>query len=352
MSLGAGAPLPSGRVTLLLTDVEGSTAAWDNDPVAMDAQMERHDAFVAVTVGAHGGLLLKSKGEGDSTFSVFDDPASAVAAALEVIRGLPAANFALPVRAAVHTGEVVPRAGDYFGPVPNRAARLRGLASGGQVLLSSSVASAITDRLPASAEVVALGTHQLRGLAEPEDVFALAHPDLPAIAPLVVVRPPSNLPAPVDAFVGRDDDRTALEKALGRHRLVTIVGPGGVGKTRLALETAADQAHALPGGTWFVDVGPLTSAHELASAVVAALGAELEPGADPAQRIADALQGPAILVLDTCEAHLDAAAELADQLMHARAELNVLATSRQALGVQGEAVLRLEPLRLGGHHED
>lgn len=349
MSPGGGEqPLPSGRVTLLLTDVEGSTAAWDADPIDMDAQMERHDAFVMATVEAHGGQLLKSKGEGDSTFSVFAQPHDAVAAALEVIRGLRTADFHLPVRAAVHIGDVIPRGGDYFGPVPNRAARLRGLASGGQVLLSSSVVAAIGARVPERAAVVALGLHQLRGLAEPEEVYGLAHPDLPEVEPLVVVRPPSNLPAPVDAFVGRDDDRTALEKALGLHRLVTIVGPGGVGKTRLVLEIAADQAHALPGGTWFVDVGALTSPEQIGAALVTAVGAELEPGSDPVAVVANALRGRAMLVLDTCEAHLDASAEFVDQLLHNCSNLSILATTREALGVRGEAVLRLEPLSVGG----
>jgi len=344
MAVTKDRPLPSGRIALLLTDVEGSTAAWDRDPDGTDAHMTAHDAFVVATVEAHGGLVLKSKGEGDSTFSVFSRSAGAVAAALDLVRGLDAAGFPLAVRAAVHCGDVVPRAGDYFGPVPNRAARLRGLAPGGQVLVSSSVVREVGGELPPDAELVPLGSHELRGLAEPEEVFGLSHPDLSPVEQLVVARPPSNLPAPVDAFVGRDEERTLLEKALGQHRFVTIVGPGGVGKTRLALEAAADSAHARPGGTWFVDAGPLSSPDELAGAVVAAFGGQLAPGADPVSAAAAALTGTALLVLDTCEAHLGAAAELADALLLACDSLSVLATSREALRGRGEAVLRLAPL--------
>ncbi|MDP1793120.1 MAG: NB-ARC domain-containing protein [Acidimicrobiales bacterium] len=337
--------LPTGFVTLVLTDVEGSTAAWDADPDGIEQAMALHDRVVGGVVVGAGGNLLKTKGEGDSTFSVFEDPVAAVHAAAEVLLALRRAAFPLPVRVAVHAGDLRPRDGDYFGPVPNRAARLRGIASGGQVLLSGVAAEAVRDALRGELELVDLGVHELRGLSRPEHVHGLAHPDLSPVEPIAEpAPPPGNLPAPVDRFFGRDEERILLDKALRQHRFVSVVGPGGIGKSRLALQVAAEQAGDRPGGTWVVDLADFDRAEQLPLAVAAALQLEVEPGEDATAAIALALRRPALVVLDTCEAQIDAAAEFSERLLSLSASVAVLATSREPLDARGEAVLRVDPM--------
>lgn len=337
--------LPAGTVALVLTDVEGSTAAWDNDPAAMESQMAVHDAAIAEVIASAGGVLLKTKGEGDSTFSVFADPVAAVAAAARVLVELRRRAFPLAVRAAVHVGDVEPRAGDYFGPVPNRTARLRGLANGGQIVVSGAAAQLVRATLPPDLELVDLGVHELRGLSRPEHVFGLAHPELDDVESIAEPPPPAgNLPAPIDRFVGRDEDRVLLDKALRQHRLVTIVGPGGIGKSRLALQVAAEQAGDRPGGTWVIDMGELADGGDVAAAVVSALGIELDAETRPIEAIGAALLRSALVVLDTCEARIDDAAEFAEALLLQAPAVTVLATSREPLDARGEAILRLDPL--------
>ncbi|HVT78124.1 MAG TPA: adenylate/guanylate cyclase domain-containing protein, partial [Acidimicrobiales bacterium] len=336
--------LPAGYLTLVLTDIAGSTAAWDTDPEATDAALQHHDGVLAKTIADHGGLVLKQKGEGDSTFSVFVDAVDAVSAAIAFLARLEADDFPLPVRVAVHSGDLVPRAGDYYGPVPNRAARIRALADGRQVLLSAATAAAVRGRLPGRVELLDMGEHELRGLSRPEHVHAVSHPDLPPVAPIGdPLPPPGNLPAPIDRFVGRDEERIVLDKALRQHRLVTVVGPGGIGKSRLALQMAAEQAGEHPDGTWVVDVADHDRAEQLAAAVADVLEVVATPGGE-VEAIADALRRPSLIVLDTCEAQLEAAAAFADQLLRIQPRAVVLATSREPLGVAGEAVLRLEPM--------
>lgn len=338
-------PLPSGRLALLLTDIEGSTALWESDPGAMDAAMRRHDEVIASVVHRCGGVLVRSKGEGDSSFSVFADPAAAVEAGIAVVADLARGPHPLSLRAGIHVGDVEARAGDYYGPVPNRAARVRGLAGGGQLLLSGSAANAVDGRLPPGTELVDLGQHELRGLALPEYVFGVSHPDLPpvaAIGPPMV--PPSNLPAPLDSFVGREEERRLLEKALAARRLVTVTGTGGVGKSRLVAEVAADLAHARPGGTFLVDVSTLADEDALVAAVAVAVGLTLAPGQDPVEALAATLAEPAMLILDTCEHVLDAASAAAARLLARIPNLHIAATSREPLRAPGEAVLRLAPM--------
>jgi class 3 adenylate cyclase/tetratricopeptide (TPR) repeat protein len=241
--------LPDGIVTFLLTDIEGSTPLWERHRAVMGASLARHEAVVAGAVAAHGGRLIKTRGEGDSTVSVFVRASDAAAAALAMQRSLGASQWpgglTLPTRAALHTGEAELRDGDYYGQTLNRAARLRGLGQGGQVLLSRATAELVADQLPDGARLVDVGAHHLRGLSRPENVFALAHPELAAPPPVVTQRAehPDKVP-----FVGRDAERAwlraALDRALGgQGQLVLPAGEAGIGKTRVAEELDAD-AHA------------------------------------------------------------------------------------------------------------
>jgi len=329
----------------LLTDVEGSTARWEADPEAMERDLELHDAAIEAVITRHGGHLIKSKGEGDSTFSVFSDADAGARAAVDLQRELARSGAHLRVRAGLHTGEAQCRGGDYFGTVVNRAGRVRGRAAGGQTLVSAGFVEAVGDRLPLGAWLVDQGEHELKGLVLPERLHTLAHPDLPVPELLAAVAPaPSNLPTALDRFVGRDDERTALDKALGIHRLVTVTGAGGTGKTRLVREVAGTLLGTSPGGVWLVELGPLTDDAQVPAATAAACRVEVEDD-DPLAAVAGALADrPAVIVLDTCEVALDDAASAAVKLLRTCPGLRVLATSRTPLDADGEAVLRLDPL--------
>jgi class 3 adenylate cyclase len=245
--------LPSGSVTFLLTDIEGSTAAWESDPEGMAGRLAAHDDLLGEVVEAAGGVLLKHKGEGDATFSVFVRPEDAVTAALEAGRRLPA-EVGLRVRMALHSGEAELRDGDYYGTTVNRAARLRSLAAGGQVVVSEAVAQEVGERLPSAASFSDLGTRELKGLSRPERVFALDHPDLPqpssSGAPRARPARPGGHPFPslllrADemALSGREQELGRLlaawiQAGAGEQRAVLLAGEPGVGKTRLAAEVA------------------------------------------------------------------------------------------------------------------
>ena len=229
------AELPQGVLTFLLTDLEGSTPLWERHGAAMGAAVARHQELIAATVAAHGGRVIKTQGEGDSTLSVFARASDAVAAALAMQRALDREpwpeGMALPTRAALHTGEAELRDRDYFGQALNRAARLRSLGRGGQVLVSRATAELVADQLPEGAGLVDVGSHLLKGLSRPENVFAVVHPGLAAPPPRLTER--AEHPDRV-AFVGRRAERaglrTALDSALGgQGQLMLVGGEAGIG---------------------------------------------------------------------------------------------------------------------------
>ncbi len=326
-------------VTFLLTDVEGSTRLWEERPADMATALAAHDALVDEVVAGHGGQMIKSRGEGDATFSVFDEAAGAVGAALDAQQSLAGALFR--VRIALHTGEAQARDGDYFGPTVNRCARLRSAAHGGQVVLSYVTQQLARDRLPTGASFLDLGVHRLRDLAEPERVFQLCHPALPSdFPPLASLDTRQhNLPSPLTRFVGRRAELGELRETLAGSRLVTLIGPGGSGKTRLALEAARRSVETFPDGVWLVELSRLTNAGQVSLAVAAALGLREEPARPLSETVAKYIEDrTALFVLDNCEHLIDAAAATADQLLRASAASRVLATSRQSLGMAGERV--------------
>jgi len=240
------ADLPQGILTFLLTDIEGSTPLWERHGAAMGPALARHQELIAATVAAHGGRSIKTQGEGDSTLSVFARASDALAAALAVQLALDRERWpggiSLPTRAALHTGEAELRDQDYFGPALNRAARLRGLCGGGQILLSRATAELIADQLPEGAALVDVGSHLLKGLSRPENVFAVVHPAL--AAPQLALTGRAERPDR-PAFVGRRAERAGLLAALdhalgGQGQLVLLGGEAGIGKTRLAEEVCAE----------------------------------------------------------------------------------------------------------------
>jgi predicted ATPase/class 3 adenylate cyclase/Tfp pilus assembly protein PilF len=334
-------------VTFLLTDVEGSTKRWERDPELMTRLLERHDALLWDEVRRHGGTVVKSRGEGDSVFATFEGPEAAVAAALDIQRGL--SEEPLRVRMAIHVGEVALREGDYFGSAVNRCARLRGVAHGGQVLLSRRAAESVRSKLPEGATLLDLGEHRLKDLSSAERVFQLAHPDLPADFPALgsLTSLAHNLPVQLTSFVGRESDIGAVLDSLGAHRLLTIAGPGGIGKTRLAIQAAAMLVDDLPGGAWLVELASVADPGLVMPTLAHTLGIYEQADRPLLETIVENLSDRKLLVvLDNCEHVLPAAAEAANALLKRCPDVRVLATSREPLGLAGESILRIQSLTL------
>jgi len=346
--LGVSGLLPTGTVTLLLADVEGSTRLWQTQPEEMTAAVARLDRTVSDVIAAHDGVRPVEQGEGDSFVVAFARAADAVACALELQRA-PLAPIRL--RIGVHTGDVQLRdEGNYIGPTINRTARLRDLAHGGQTVLSGATEDMVVDSLPADAWLTDLGSHPLRDLPRPERVVQLCHPDLRNdFPPLRTAKAVAshNLPVQLTSFVGRGAQMTALEKLLVDNRLVTLTGAGGAGKTRLAVEIAARIAAEFGDGVWYVDLAPVTGADVVPVAAARALGLPDQPGRSTMDTLLRFVRDRQMLVvLDNCEHLLDASAELVVALLGAAPGLTVLATSREPIGVAGEVSWRVPSLSL------
>lgn len=334
--------LPTGTVTFLLTDLEGSARLWDEYPEPMQMALARHDALLREAVEAHGGWVFKTVG--DQFCVVFSRPTDALAAALEgqrALQGEPWAIGPLKARMALHTGEAEARDGDYFGPPLNRCARILAAGHGGQVLLSSATAQLIRDALPEDAELTPLGEHRLRDLAQPEEIAQLVHPallsDFPPLRSLAAFT--HNLPLQLTSFIGREEEMVEVKRLLQTARLLTLTGTGGAGKTRLALQVAGSVLDEYPDGVWLVELAALTEPSLVTGAVVSALGLREEPHRPLIDALADSLRPKrTLLILDNCEHVIGACAELAERLLRTCPQLDVLATSRDVLRAEGEVV--------------
>lgn len=342
---------PSRTLTFLFTDLESSTHLWQQFPEAMRTAQARHDALLKEAVGAHRGRIVKTTGDG--LHAVFESAEEAVAAALAGQQAMIAERWPegvgpLRVRMGVHTGESEERAGDFYGSEVNRAARLMSIGHGGQVLLSSATAMIVRDRLPADASILELGEHRLRDLEHPEYVYQLAHPDLPSeFGPL---RSPSeakhNLPEQLTTFVGRMKELAEVADLLDRSRLLTLIGPGGTGKTRLSLQAAAQSLHAYEDGVFFVDLTLLSDPSQIMGTIAETLGVRelsTEPVIDTLKRYLKDRQ--LLLVLDNFEHLIKGSSGLGD-LIRAAPDVDLLVTSREVLRVSGENTYRVPPLDL------
>jgi predicted ATPase/class 3 adenylate cyclase len=340
---------PSGTVTFLFTDIEGSTRLWEDHPDAMPEALARHDAILREAVESAGGHVVKTTGDG--FFAVFGRAEAALTAALAAQRALAAADWGktgpLRVRVGLHTGDAEYREGDYHGPAVNRAARLMTAGHGGQVLVSGATAALVGRRLPEGAELVALGEHRLRDLGRPEQLYQLAHPDLPRrFPPLRTLDAfPGNLPLQVSSFIGREREIARVVAALDETRAVTLTGVGGVGKTRLALQVAARVLPRFREGAWLVELAPIRDPGGVPGALAAVFGVTARSGMTLEQSLAEFLRSKQLLVvLDNCEHLLEPVAELVEFLERDCAGLVILATSREGLAVDGERVVPVPSL--------
>ena len=344
--LGVSGILPTGTVTLLLADVENSTGLWESQPEQMTAAFERLDQTLSNLLSAYGGVRPVEQGEGDSFVAAFARASDAVACALGLQRA-PLAPISL--RIGVHTGEAQLRdEGNYIGLTINKTARLRNLAHGGQTVLSGVTEALVAEALPPDTWLADLGTHQLRGIARPERVLQLCHPDLrndfpPLIAPKSVAV--HNLPLQFTSFVGRGAQLTQVGKLLTQNRIVTMSGAGGAGKTRLAIQVATQVTADYGDGVWYVDLAPLTDPALVPTAVARALRLPDHPGRSTLDTVLRFVgDRHMLMVLDNCEHLLDASAELAVALVGAAPGLTLLATSREPIGVPGEVTWRVPSL--------
>ncbi len=329
---------PTGVVTFVFSDIEGSTKAWDTAPAAMPAMLARHDDLVRGALERNAGFVFATGGDG---FAVaFTRAADAVAAAVDAQRAVRSeewpAGLPIRVRMAINTGEVDERNGDYFGPAVNRTARLMSTAHGGQVVLSRRTAELVST-LPSGAALEDRGVHKLKDLQQPEFVHELVIDDQSVGSLRTVPVRNDQLPTFRTSFIGRRHELAELTAAVAEHRIVTVVGPGGSGKTRLALEHAAATSTGKRDGAWFVDLTPATGG-DLTNVVLASVGLPAVGDWGPLRA------WDATLVVDNCEHVLDAAAELVEELLDNCPGVHLIATSREGLAVPGEFLLTAGPL--------
>jgi predicted ATPase/class 3 adenylate cyclase len=325
----------SGVVTFLFTDVEGSTRRWEADAAGMRVALAAHDEVLRRAIETHGGFLFKHTGDG--VCAAFSSPRAAVDAAITAQRALE-----LPVRMGIATGEAELRGTDYFGAVLNRAARVMAAGHGGQVLFDGTTADLLN-----GFDLVELGPKRLRDLTKPVVLFQVLAADLRAEFPPLraLDASPGNLRPQTTSFIGREAEVAEVQAAVKAHRLVTLTGVGGVGKTRLALEVAARRADEFSDGVWFFELAAVTDPAAVPDAVAAVLGITQQPGKTVTESVAAALEGRSrLLVFDNCEHVVDSVADLVETILAASATVTILATSREGLGVSDEQLWRVPSL--------
>ena len=348
--------LPSGTVTFLFTDIEGSTQLWDAAPDAMRVALARHDALVRAAIVDANGHVFKTVGDAFcAAFAMAPDALEAGLAAQRAIEDEPWPDAArIKVRMALHTGAVESRDQDYFGGTLNRVARLLATGHGGQTLLSQTTYELVRDSLPTSVSLHDLGAHKLKDLARPEQVYELRHPELRTGFPPIrsLSTHPNNLPQQITSFIGREKEIAEVSALLQASRLVTLTGAGGSGKTRLALQVGADVLERFPDGVWVVELAAVTDPGRVPQTMAAALGVKEEAGKTIAETLKDYVRPKQLLlILDNCEHVLDACATIADLLLRHSPSITIMATSRQSLGIAGERTYRVPSLSLPDRKE-
>ncbi|MGH8946795.1 MAG: adenylate/guanylate cyclase domain-containing protein [Acidimicrobiia bacterium] len=340
-----------GAVTFLFTDIEGSTRLWDRHPEAMRQALAAHDELVRKGVESQGGRIFKHTGDGVA--AAFASAADALKASVEIQRRMTETAHpdigVLTLRMAVHTGEAEERDGDYFGPPLNRTARLLSVAHGGQILVGHVTEQLAVGSLGEGVSLADLGEHRLQDLARVERIFQLKVAGLagdfpPLRTPDIV---PNNLPTLATSFVGRAQELAEVEKLIRGARLVTVTGVGGAGKTRLALQVAAELGNEFRGGIWLIELASITDPELIDAGAGDALGVGQQSGRSIREAIIDYLaEQEALLIVDNCEHLIHGAAEFIAEVMARAPGCRVIATSRELLGVGGEVAYGLRSLEL------
>jgi len=344
--------LPSGTVTFLFTDIEGSTKLWENHPEAMKSALAGHDSILKGAIELNHGYIIKTTGDG--VHAVFTTVLDAINSAIEAQRGLKqtsevseTSEVLIRVRIGLHTGEAELRDGDYYGQALNRAARIMSAGHGGQILISDVTAQVAREHLPADVSQLELGEHHLKGLIHPERIFQLTVPDLQKDFPPLhsVPTATNNLPAQLTSFIGRERELKESKEKLASAKLLTLIGPGGTGKTRLSLQLGEEQLDKFKDGVWFIELAPIMDSAYVISAIASTFGLREVQGAPLINIVIDYLRGKHLLIiLDNCEHLVEACAQLVNHLLHECPQLKIIASSREALGINGETVYRVPSL--------
>ncbi len=336
-------------ITILFTDIEGSTRLWEQEGAQMSMALTRHDAVARGAVEGNHGIIVKTTGDG--IYAAFDDPLDALLATLTLQRSLidPATTNGIPirVRCGLHLGEVERRDNDYHGNAVNRTARIMSAAHGGQILVSQAMVDRVAERLPPAVALRDLGIVRLKDLSSPEHVYQVLHPalrqDFPALRSLEAT--PNNLPQQLTSFIGRERELEEATTLLKTTRLLTLLGMGGLGKTRLSMQIAAEVIDGFPDGVWFVDLAPVVDPAFVPATAAQVLNVREEPGKPLTQTLCAHLKShKALLILDNCEHLVAACADLANALLRGAPEIRVIATTREALRVPGEQTYPVRPM--------
>ena len=345
-------------VTFLFTDIEGSTRLWEQQPERMPLVMARHDAISRSVVERNRGTIVKMTGDG--VHAAFDRPLDALIATLDIQQQLSTAETAdglpLPLRCGLHAGIDERRDGDFYGRAVNRAARIMCAAHGGQMLLSKAVAEQVNGILPNGASLRDLGVVRLRDLSTPEHIFQLLHPQLRADFPALrsLEGTPNNLTQQLNSFIGRERELAEIRQMLASNRLVTLLGMGGIGKSRLSMQLAAEVLDDFPDGVWFVELAALTDPTSVPQAVASVLGVKEEAGRPVIEALTKYVRDLRVLIiLDNCEQVIHGCADLAKRLLQAGARVKVLdVESRLPAGSWRNRLSRADAVSARSRRED
>lgn len=343
--------LPTGTVTFLFTDIEGSTQLWEKHPDEMRSALATHDSIMREVIESNHGKVIKTTGDG--FHAVFEKAIDAIHATIEAQHKLQApahsseSGIRIRVRMGIHSGEAELRDGDYYGQSLNRSARIMSAGHGGQILLSSVTAELAREHLSAALSLFDLGEHQLKDLVRPERIYQLNGPalqtDFPALHSLSTL--PNNLPIQLTSFIGREREMKEASALLDSTRLLTLIGPGGTGKTRLSLQIAAEQLSQFRDGVWLVELAPLSDGGFIQSTIASTFDLREVPGIPLMNILVDYLRARRLLlILDNCEHLVESTAQVVDQILHVCQDVRIIASSREALGIGGETVYRVPSL--------
>jgi predicted ATPase/class 3 adenylate cyclase len=344
--------LPVGTVTFLFTDIEGSTQLWESHPEEMRSALAQHDSILRKAIESNHGHIIK--GTGDGIHAVFEKAIDAIQSALQAQHELElafphSAKVCLKSRMGIHTGEAEFRDADYYGQSLNRAARIMSVGSGRQILLSAITAELAREHLPEDVSFIDLGEHRLRDLIRPEHIYQLDASDLPQNFPALksLNTLPNNLPLQLTSFIGRDRELGEAKKLLASTRLLTFIGPGGTGKTRLSLQVAAEHLSDFKDGVWLVELAPLADPASIPQSIGSVFNLHAQMAMPLQEIITDYLRAKELLlVLDNCEHLIEACAQIADQFLRSSPRLKIIASSREPLGIGGETVYRVPSLKV------
>lgn len=344
--------LPTGTITFLFTDVENSTPLWEQHPEAMKSALAKHDAILKEAIESNRGSIIKTTGDGvHAVFSTAMDAINAAIAAQTNLAALSSqsnGHMEIKARMGLHTGEAELRAGDYYGQTLNRAARIMSAGHGGQILVSDIVAQVTGDQLSAGIRFLDLGEHYLKGIVQPETIHQVVAPNLQIdFPPLNSIRTATNnLPQQLTTFIGRERELIEAGERLASTKLLTLIGPGGTGKTRLSIQVGIEQIGNFKNGVWLVELAPISDPAFIIPAIAQVFEIREVPNVPLLQLVIDYLRAKdLLLILDNCEHLVEASALAADHLLHECPNLKIIASSREALGVDGETVYRVPSLK-------